>query len=137
LITFHHIGIIVSSLSDFEAKMLYEEKVAQVFDPIQNAHLALYKNYSDSYIELIQPIDEQSFTWNFLKKSGHYGYHHMCYEVSSAAVLKDIQQKYRLLPILEPVPAVLFNGKLVAFFYSRNKAIIEFLISTNENVSHF
>ncbi len=137
MITFHHIGIVVSCISDFEAKMLHEKKVAQVFDPIQNAQLALYKNYSDSYIELIQPNDEHSFTYNFLKKSGHYGYHHMCYEVSSAAVLKDIQQKYRLLPILEPVPAVLFNGQLVAFFYSRNKAIVEFLISNNENVSHF
>ena len=122
MIRFHHIGIIVSNLSDFESKMLYEEKVAQVFDPIQNAQLALYKNYSNSYIELVQPTEEQSFTWNFLKKSGHYCYHHMCYEVSSAAALKDIQQRHRLLPILELVPAVLFNGKLVAFFYTRNKS---------------
>lgn len=136
MIKFHHFGILVHNISDFEAKMIYEEKVGQVFDVVQNAYLALYKNYSESYIELIQPVDEGSFTWNFLQKNGLFSYHHICYEVNSLFELNDIQQRHRLLPILGPVPAVLFNGKMVSFFYSRNKTIVEFLINNNESPNH-
>jgi len=133
LIRFHHIGILVANISNFESKLFYESKLEQVHDGIQNAHLALYKNFGSSYIELIQPLDETAFTWNFLKKRGVFAYHHLCYEVDDMNELYEIQKKYRLIPILCPVPAVLFKGKMVAFFYSRNKEIVEFLIKSNEN----
>ena len=125
---FHHFGLIVSSIIDFEKKFIYEEKVAEVIDSLQNAKLSLYKNYSDSFIELIEPLSSKSFTWNHLNNVNSSPYHHFCYEVSDHSELNFIESKYRLLPILGPVPAKLFNDREVAFFYTRSKMIVEFLI---------
>jgi hypothetical protein len=132
---FHHIGIVVSNLEKFEEKLIFEEKVREIIDPVQNAKLALFSNYGDSYIELIQPIDSRSFTWNYMLKIKDFGFHHLCYEVHNLIQLGLIEQRYRLIPILNPVPALLFEGKLVAFYYTRNKTIIEFLIQNNESIN--
>lgn len=125
---FHHTGLIVESIDNFESKLVYEEKILEVLDPLQDAKLALYKNFGDSFIELIEPLSPKAFTWNFLKLTNSTPYHHFCYEVSNAVELNKIQSKFRLIPILGPIPAKLFNDELVAFFYTRNKIIVEFLI---------
>lgn len=129
MIKFHHIGLIVQSINNFEAKMIYEEKLLEVFDPLQDATLALYKNFGNSFIELIEPSSSKAFTWNHLKSPNALPFHHFCYEVADEIELDFIQSKYKLIPVLGPIPAKLFNDRLVAFYYSRNKMIIEFLIS--------
>lgn len=125
---FHHVGLIVENINIFESKMVYEEKLLEVFDPLQDAKLALYKNFGDSFIELIEPLSQKAFTWNSLKTNIASPYHHFCYEVANEVELNIIQQNYKLIPILGPIPAKLFSNDLVAFFYTRNKMIIEFLI---------
>ena len=65
--TLHHIGIVVNDITKYEASMIYEEKVAEVTDPVQQSVLALYKNFGSCYVELIQPLNENSYTMNFLK----------------------------------------------------------------------
>jgi len=123
----HHSGFIVEDIDAWEKQMLFEEKVNDVTDPIQNARLTLYKNFSDSYIELIQPLNEQSFTWNSLQKFGNH-FNHFCYTVSSLQEMEKVAVENKLIQVLAPVPAVLFNNKNVAFYYSRNKQVVEFLI---------
>jgi hypothetical protein len=125
---FHHTGLIVNNINNFESKMIYEVKLLEVFDPLQDANLALYKNFGDSFVELIEPISPKAFTWNYLKLKIKSPYHHFCYEVADQIELSIIQSKYRLIPILGPIPAKLFNDDLVVFFYTRNKMIVEFLI---------
>jgi hypothetical protein len=125
---FHHTGLIVENINSFETNLVFEEKILEVFDPMQDAKLALYKNYGDSYIELIEPSSPSSFTWNYLKSRNTSPYHHFCYEVNNNNELLQVKSKYRLIPILGPIQAKLFNDSLVAFFYTRNKMIIEFLI---------
>ena len=125
---FHHLGYVVKSIPLWEGQMLCESKENEVFDPVQEAQLALYKNFNNHYIELIQPLDKNSFTWNFLSKNGQ-GFHHICYEIQNMNELRDIVDKNKLIPILKPVPALLFNGKYVTFYYTRNKQIIEFILN--------
>jgi len=125
----HHAGYIVKNLEFFEKNMLFEEKINQIFDPVQQAYLALYKNYSNSYIELIQPLNEKSFTWNSMQKFGNH-FHHLCYEVADFDEVLSVAQNLKLIEILKPVPALLFDNKRITFYFSRNKQIIEFLINT-------
>ena len=124
---FHHIGFIVKDIISYERGLLFEKKIIEVFDPIQNAKLSLYSNYADSFIELIQPLKENSFTWNALNRFGNH-YHHVCYSVYNFEELEPIVRKLKLIKILGPVPALLFDNKLVTFYIDRNKKIIEFLI---------
>ncbi len=135
MIKFHHTGLVVSNLNDFESKLFYQEKVTQAYDSLQDANLILYKNYGDSFIELIEPLSPKAYTWNYLYRGSNPPYHHFCYEVSNEAELNHIKTKHRLLPIVGPIPAVLFDNKLVAFFYTRNKMIVEFLIQGDESFS--
>jgi methylmalonyl-CoA/ethylmalonyl-CoA epimerase len=128
---FHHLGIIVHNISVFESKMIYDQKINEVFDPIQIARLAYYSNFGNTFLELIQPLNSKSPTWNFLQNVNSYGYHHLCYEIDSLIELDEVVKKNRLIPISEPVPAILFEGKDVVFYYTRNKMIVEFIINNN------
>lgn len=123
----HHIGIVVNDIEKYETSMIFEEKVLQVTDPVQQSILALYKNFGSCYIELIQPINENSYTMNFLKKNGNR-FHHLCFEVASKEIMLEIVGQKKLIYINGPFPAILFDNRHVYFYFSRNKEIVEFLI---------
>lgn len=128
----HHSGFIVKEIDVWEKQMLFEMKVKDVIDPLQNARLALYRNFSDTYIELIQPLNQSAYTWNSLKKNGNH-FHHFCYEIDNINILNTLVAKNKLILILEPMPAILFNNRYVCFYYTRNKQIVEFLIVNYES----
>ncbi len=123
----HHLGFIVKDIDMYQTKMIYESKLYDIIDPIQNARLSLYKNYSDSFIELIEPLNENAYTWNSMHKKGNH-FNHFCYRVKNFAVVNLYEEKHQLLKILGPIPSKLFNEKEVCFYYTRNKHIVEFLI---------
>lgn len=122
----HHIGYVVRSIDSAAAALPGLTLVDRVFDPVQNADLALYA-LENIHIEFICPRDERAFTWRFLDKTGG-GYHHLCYEVPGLDAIEPILREQRMIKVLGPVPAVLFGGRQVLFAYSRNKEIVEFLI---------
>ena len=123
----HHIGYVVKDIAQYEKNLIFEKKIRELFDPVQNSNMALYLNFTDSLIELIQPLNEESFTYNFLQKNGS-SYHHLCYEIGSESELKDLVNSQKLIKVKGPVPAILFDGRMVWFFYSRNKQIVEFVL---------
>jgi catechol 2,3-dioxygenase-like lactoylglutathione lyase family enzyme len=123
----HHIGYIVKDIEKYEKNLLFEKKIKEVIDPIQHAKLALYSNFGDSFIELIQPIDKEAFTNSFLEKNGN-AYHHLCYEVASENEMKIIAEQQKYLLFKGPLEAILFDNEKVYFYYTRNKTIVEFLV---------
>lgn len=127
---FHHIGYVVKDIDFYEKNMLFDKKINGVIDPVQNAKLSLYSNFSDGFVELIQPLTELSFTWNALERFGNH-YHHICYTVNDLLELETVTKKLKLIKILDPVPALLFDNMYVTFYIDRNKKIIEFLIFKN------
>ncbi|HEY6437541.1 MAG TPA: VOC family protein [Ignavibacteriaceae bacterium] len=123
----HHIGYVVKDIAQYEKNLIFEKKIKELFDPVQNSNMALYQNFTDSFIELIQPLNEESFTYNFLQKNGS-SYHHLCYEIDSETELKGIASAQKLIMVNGPLPAILFDGRSVWFYYSRNKQIVEFVL---------
>jgi len=123
----HHIGYVVDNISSFEKHLLFGKEVKKIFDPVQNSQMALYNNFSDSFIELIQPLNDKSFTYNYLQKNGN-GYHHLCYEISAHEELKQIAKEQKLIMVKGPLPAILFDNREVWFYYTLNKQIVEFVI---------
>jgi len=105
---------------------MLREMVSEAEDPEQKARLALYSGHSDAFIELIQPMCDESFTWNFLQKNGE-GFHHLCYEATLDEIMKYSVEK-KLVKVLGPVPAVLFGNRDVMFYVDRNRMVVEFLI---------
>lgn len=125
--TLHHIGYVVRDIAQYEKSLIFQEKVKALFDPVQNSNMALYTNFSNSFIELIQPLNEDSFTYNFLQKNGS-SYHHLCYEVGSRDEMSAIVASQKLIMVKGPIPAILFDNREVWFYYSRNKQVVEFVI---------
>lgn len=128
----NHVGIVTKSIDQYLENSLYERIVADVFDPLQEARLALIETQpQDCFIELIEPQAETSATWNFLQKNGG-GLHHICYEVADPEELEEVTKAKRIKLFAGPMPAVLFGGREVAFGINRNREIVEFLISEYE-----
>jgi len=123
----HHIGIVVKNINEYEKKFIYEKKIKEVVDPIQNARLCLYASYSETLIELIEPLNEKSFVWNALIKRGNH-IHHLCYMHEDLEEVIIQTKKLGFLQIFGPIKATLFSDKMVIFFYTKNKEIVEFLI---------
>jgi hypothetical protein len=133
MLKFHHSGFIVKDIDSWEKGLLAEIKIADIYDPIQNARLSLYKQHGiDGFIELIQPLNNSAFTWNALLKYGNH-FHHFCYSVSNLNEVDVILKQYKVIPIMMPVEAVLFHGKKIVFYYTRNKQVVEFLIEGNDS----
>ncbi len=122
----HHIGFVVANINEKIKNILYKEEISRVYDPIQDANLILLSANEGSFIELIEPKSERSFTWNFLKKNGD-SFHHICYEMNNLSDIDEVIKNNRMIKVLGPVNAKLFNRDVV-FAVQRDKSIVEFLL---------
>jgi len=118
----HHIGYVVKNIEKYKKNLIIDEVVKEVYDDTQRAKLVLLKT-DNVFIELIEPQNEKSFTYNFLRKGG--GYHHLCYEVSKDTAESFIKDK-KMIKVLDWVYAPLLDSE-VMFAYNRNKEIVEFV----------
>lgn len=122
----HHVGYVVRDITCYQKVLNLPSPLIQVTDPMQQALIALFKQPGNPYIELIQPLNESSPTWNFLQKHGE-GFHHHCYECMEEAMWQQVTSQ-RMIKVMGPVPAVLFDGRTVYFFVTRKMEIVEFLL---------
>lgn len=122
-----HIGYVVSSIESYLAGS-FLKGAEPVYDPVQKARVCLLEvgRGQDVTLELIEPTERDSRVQNFLDKTGG-GLHHLCFEVDSLAEVEAMAKERRMIRILGPVPAAAFGGRQVAFYYGRNKEILEFL----------
>ncbi len=119
----HHVGYVVKDIDQYASNLVKSVIIKRLYDKTQKAELALIQT-DNIFIELIQPVDISSFTYNFLQKGG--GYHHLCYEVDSKNKAEEIIIKKRMIKTLDWVYAPLFEAEVV-FAYNKNKEIVEFV----------
>ena len=123
----HHVGLIVADI-DYVADFIPRGKlINDVLDPIQDARLCLYENYGSSYLELIQPLSENSPTWNQLNKYSNH-MNHFCYKLNDRDELDFHIKKLNLMKVSEWLDAILFPNHEVLFCYSRSRLVVEFIV---------
>lgn len=61
----------------------------------------------------------------FLKKGG--GLHHLCYETANLDRQLESARACGGLVTRMPLPAIAFGGRRIAWVYTRNKLLIEYL----------
>ena len=99
-------------------------------DPIQkvSVNFLTQSDQDVAEIELISPLSEDSPIASMLRKSGG-GAYHLCFETT------DIEQalvhaKNNGCVIVSPaVPAVAFNGRRIAWIYTRSRQLFELVES--------
>jgi methylmalonyl-CoA/ethylmalonyl-CoA epimerase len=127
-----HIGFVVedihSGIDYYTVVYGYLLEEGPIYDSVQHVNLAMLSSSNGYRIELIQPVDAKSPSYDFLKKGG--GLHHFCYYVPDIEdTIRRMKQCGHLL-FKRPIEAVLFGGRKVAFLFSkRDKQIIELVES--------
>lgn len=129
--TFHHVGFVVSSISqqgpDFARSLGAEWRGEIIHDPLQQARVSfMHCGAANSpAIELVEPDSEKSPLQKFLAKGG--GLHHICYEVDSLEAQLQYCRSAGSLIVRQPLPAVAFGGRRIAWVYTRQKLLVEYL----------
>ena len=110
----HHIGIVVKniqkSLGELSEFLDFKETTIPMEIKSQKVNVCFLKT-SDVYIELIEPIENDSPVKKFSESGG--GFHHLCFEVEN--IFEDIERmkKSGARVIVEPTKG--FEDRLIAF----------------------
>jgi methylmalonyl-CoA/ethylmalonyl-CoA epimerase len=127
----HHVGIVLASIdaevSSYETTLHLRIVSGPFIDPLQEARVIFLSGGqpAEAAIELVEPISEASPVASFLKRGG--GMHHVCH------VAKDLERELARLRALgalivrPPVPAVAFQGRRIAWVYTRQRLLVELL----------
>lgn len=93
-------------------------------DSIQKVRIAFLRTPEQEFnFELLEPTCDDSPVMNALKKGG--GLNHICYEVENITkTISDLKGKGSKL-ISGPDPASAFEGRFVAFLFTKGNEIIE------------
>ncbi|HEY1270723.1 MAG TPA: VOC family protein [Terriglobales bacterium] len=130
--TFHHVGFVVSSIAELGAEFARSLGAGWngeiIHDPLQQARVTFMRcgGTESPAIELVEPDSEQSPLVKFINKHGG-GLHHICYEVASLEEQLEYCRSVGSLVVRPPVPAVAFGGRRIAWVYTKQKLLVEYL----------
>jgi methylmalonyl-CoA/ethylmalonyl-CoA epimerase len=129
--TFHHVGFVVASITNSVhgfTSMLQAVWDEQIFhDPNQGVGVAFLKSHhaGNPLWELVEPAGEESPVRSFAAKGG--GLHHVCYVVDNLDQALADARSLGALVTRQPMPAVAFGGRRIAWIYTKNRLLIEYL----------
>jgi methylmalonyl-CoA/ethylmalonyl-CoA epimerase len=125
-IRIHHYGLATDNLErSIETLRLLGYQVGEItLDPVQKVRIAFASRPQEAMIELICDVDANGPTHHMISKTGN-GLYHICYEVDDLEVtVKKLRDEGFLLRHA-PVPAAAFDGKRIAWMYSRYIGLVE------------
>lgn len=139
-LAFHHKGLAVKNK---EGALKFLECLGYsfsevIFDPLQGVDLIFCEHPKMPAVELVFNESGSSIKspLGSILKGASERIYHICYSTNDidATVEKIKDLGMRIIPISTKKPAILFNGKLVAFYMIAGYGIVEFLeISGDEN----
>jgi methylmalonyl-CoA/ethylmalonyl-CoA epimerase len=127
----HHLGFVVSSISaaapDFALSMSAHWDGEIIHDPVQQVRVSFFSpgDPRNPVFELVEPAGETSPVNAFVKKGG--GLHHVCYEIDNLGSGLREARDVGLGIVSNPVPAVAFGGRRIAWIVSKRRLLIELL----------
>jgi methylmalonyl-CoA/ethylmalonyl-CoA epimerase len=94
-------------------------------DPIQRVSVCFLKTGSlgEPTLELVSPNGKDSPVDRVLAKG--IGAYHLCYKVDNVESALDYVRSRGCIVISKPVPAVAFEGRRIAWFYTPTRQLIE------------
>ncbi|HEV2618656.1 MAG TPA: VOC family protein [Acidobacteriaceae bacterium] len=125
-----HVGVAVPSLDPATESLstLFGYRVVSgpFDDPIQKVRVNFLAtaNHDVAEIELIAPISDDSPVRSMLNKSGG-GAYHLCFETSDIEAALTHAKNNGCIVISQPVPAVAFQGRRIAWIYTKSRQLFE------------
>ncbi len=133
-----HVGVAVPSLEptteSLSALFGYKVVSGPFDDPIQKVSVNfLAKSDKDvAEIELIAPTTEDSPIRSILAKNGG-GAYHLCFETNDIDGALTHAKNNGCIVVSSPVPAVAFQGRRIAWIYTRSRQLFELVESEAVN----
>ena len=129
--SFHHVGFVVKSIAemgqDFARSIGAPWGGVIIHDPLQEAKVSFFRTAGDApAVELVEPAGEKSPLHNFIAKNGG-GLHHVCYEVDQLETQLEQSRAAGCVVVKQPLPAVAFDGRRIAWIFTRHKLLVEYL----------
>ncbi len=128
---FHHVGFVVASIQETGesfARSIGASWNEEVFnDPLQLVRVTFLQPLQPGQplVELVEPAAEKSPVASFQKRGG--GLHHLCYEVDNLERQLEWSRANKDLVARPPLPAVAFDGRRIAWVYTKHRLLIEYL----------
>jgi methylmalonyl-CoA/ethylmalonyl-CoA epimerase len=129
-----HVGVAVPSLGPATQTLsdLFGYRVVSgpFDDPIQkvSVNFLTQADKDVAEIELIAPLSEDSPITSILGKSGG-GAYHLCFETTDIEEALVHAKNNGCVIVSPPVPAVAFNGRRIAWIYTRSRQLFELVES--------
>ena len=122
---FHHVGLVVRSIERVApaGTIVYE-------DPVQRVRVA-FVDLHGVCVEYIEAAADDSPVRNHLRQ-GHL-LAHLCYEVPDLRVALDAATAAGFRTVAEPVAAVAFGGRHIAWVFSGVYGLVELLAAPASN----
>ena len=128
---FHHVGFVVASIqgvgANFAKSLGTDWSGEIIHDPLQGARVTFLRcgGPETAAVELVEPTGESSPLHKFLSRGG--GLHHVCYEVDLLEAELKRSRSSGSLMVRKPLPAVAFGGRRIAWVYTSEKLLVEYL----------
>jgi methylmalonyl-CoA/ethylmalonyl-CoA epimerase len=125
-----HVGVAVPSLdpaTDTLATLFGYRVISGPFDdPIQKVSVNFLTQSDNDVaeIELIAPLGQDSPITAMLAKSGG-GAYHLCFETTNIEQALVHAKNNGCIVVSGPVPAVAFNGRRIAWIYTKSRQLFE------------
>ena len=124
----HHIGVVVASIEAHRDFYLnapqYEQRTEVIHDPVQTAYVQFFlRPGADHYLELVAPDGEASKLWTASRKG--IPLNHLCYSCRDICRTVSSLVESRCFLIQEPIEAVAFGGRRIAWLLSPDRLLIE------------
>lgn len=130
---FHHLGVavpdIAKALPSYQELFGYRLLSGPFNDPIQKVAVCFLGGSSpgEPVIEFIASNAPDSPIRTILAQGG--GAYHVCYEVEDIEAALRHAQGSKCLVVSQPVPAVAFGGRRIAWYYTPSRQLIELVES--------
>ncbi len=127
-----HVGVAVPALdpaAESLASLFGYRVVAGPFDdPTQRVSVNFLATSPEDRpeVELIAPLGDDSPIQSLLTKQNG-GAYHLCFETNDLEAALDHVQHHGCIVLAQPVPAVAFQGRRIAWIYTRYRQLIELL----------
>ena len=125
----HHVGVAVRSIAE------HAEQYRQAFgitltsqiieDDLQKVRVAFAQVGDGVFIEFVEPLGDNSPIANLLKRGG--GLYHVCYLVPDIEAAIERVRRAGGVIVSGPTPARAFDNRQIAFVYTPERSLVEFL----------
>jgi methylmalonyl-CoA/ethylmalonyl-CoA epimerase len=124
----HHIGLAVRGIEEFRTfyvdVLQYQERTPVIHDPIQTALVQFFSiPGADHCLGLVAPDSKSSKLWEACRKGKVLN--HLCYSCVNVAPMISFMKESGCFVIQNPVPAVAFDGRLIAWLMTPDGLLVE------------